>query len=110
MSKIIMVTSGGYSDYEVHGLYRVPDPGVEWIVDRLEYEWLPRYPEQRGSYCFRLREFLQFLLLAGAELLEPPATFLASDEWIGEFHLDSYGSLHDSNSPRLQALVEHGEG
>lgn len=78
MKRLVMVTSGAYSDYQVLCT-------VEWLSDKEPREllglYLDAHPDQKEDYCFRAEQFVAWLTVGG----------FAAELDVEEFHTDDYG-------------------
>lgn len=77
--EFVMLSSGAYSDYGIHGLYRAT---ADIDPDKLVAEWLGANPDQKEQYSFREDAFVSDAYKRG--LLEA----MDAVEW----HLGDYGS------------------
>lgn len=80
--EVVVVSSGAYSDYGIHGIYRLTqdiDP------DGLCEQWLEIHPDLRKEYEFDEYDFIAWVLKEHGEAFEQ----IEAVEW----HLGDYGNL-----------------
>jgi hypothetical protein len=79
---IFTITTGVYSDYSVHGVFRAKE---DIDVETLRDLWIVAHPDQQEDYYFNEIEFLASL----SGILEPIDAF--------EWHLSNYSCVKEMN-------------